>query len=190
MNSLSRKNIFILIIFLLTVIFILTLSMTNNSVNHEFSDHGKMLFSSVRKIGLKIGEKYGMTYSGAGGGAKSDGIWLMSLSLERKGDPLSENDARRLIIKCVNDFLAQVNSDEKLEPFLKNHPFKAANLALTIFNHNKDSSLHFFPYISVVTNSKGKIGYFTEDPSTKHGYHTEKYETYEEAVAILSQNKE
>jgi hypothetical protein len=108
------------------------------------SEFGKMLYSFVAKTGKRLAKKYGMSTSGAGGAAREDGIWLMSIAFDRHGDPICEAEARKLIISCVNDFLEAVNKDETLKPFLKNYPFTAKNLELRIFNYDKDHVLHYF----------------------------------------------
>ena len=130
-----------------------------------------------------------MTPIGPGGGARPDGIWLMTLSFERVNSPISEEEARKLIIQSVDDFLLAVNSNEELRPYLKNYPFTVKNLSITIFNYDGKRELNFFPSIAVVKNSEGEIGFLTKIPLQKYGYHTKKYETYEEAVAILKNQK-
>jgi hypothetical protein len=171
---------------ILILIGLLTISLSmDRKMDQGLSEHGKMLYSFVAKTGNKLEKKYGMSPCGIGGGAKEDGIWLMALSFDRYGDPLTEAEARKLIINCVDDFLEAVNNDEQLKPFLKEYPFTAKNLDLTIYNYDKGQVLNYFPYIAIVTNSEGKVGFFTENASTKYGYYTKKYETYDEAIAIL-----
>ncbi|MFI0434548.1 MAG: hypothetical protein ACH350_02315 [Parachlamydiaceae bacterium] len=190
MNNLSKTYQYLIIIIFLPI-GLLTISLfMRPSMNLELSDHGQVLFSTAAKIGSKIGKKYRMHSLGGGGGAKPDGIWLIAISLEKSEAALTEKEARELIIQCMDDLLTIVNHDDQLKPFLKNYPFTAKNVELVIYSYDKNRSLYQFPSIAIVGNFEGKIGYFTEDPSTKHGYHTKKYETYEEAVAILSQNKE
>ena len=75
---------------------------------------------------------------------------------------LTEQEARKLIINCVDDFLEAVNNDEQLRPFLRDFPFTAKNLDLTILNFDKNQELHSFPFIAIVTDSRGKIGFLTE----------------------------
>jgi uncharacterized protein YqgQ len=160
-----------------------------HKMNLEMSEHGKVLYKFVAKTGDKLAKKYGSPF-GIGGGAKKDGIWLMALSFQRHGDPLNEEQSRKLIINCINDFLDAVNNDEQLKPFLKEYPFTVKNLDLTIYNYDKNQILYRFPYIAIVTNIEDKIGFFTKDESVKCGYYTKKYETYDEAIAILKkQNK-
>jgi hypothetical protein len=164
------------------------LSTIGLSMSHEMdrglSEDDKMLYGFINRQGSYLGEKYHMWQSATGIGGM-DKIWLMALSFERYGDPLTEEEARKLIINCVDDFLDAVNRDEQLKPFLKDHPFTAKNLDLDIFNYGKDQVSHYFPYISVVSDSRGKIGFFTEEASIEYGFYTKKYETYDEAVAIL-----
>lgn len=160
------------------------------SVNQELSDEGKMLYGFVTNEGRKIGEKYGMSQVSVGGGVDK-GIWLMSLDFQRYGSPLTEEEARRLIISCLHDYLEAVNNDENLRPFLKVYPFKPENIDMGIFNSDpitKEESFH--PHIGVVTVDQGKIGYFTVEKSNIYKYKSKKYETYDEAIAILQKEKE
>ena len=153
-------------------------------MDQGLSKDDKMLYDFINHEGKILGIKYHMGQSATGIGGM-DKVWLMSLSFNRYGDPLTEKEARKLIINCVDDFLEAVNCDERLKPFLENYPFTAKNLELAIFNYDKDHVLHYFPDIAIVTNSRGKVGFLTEDTSTKYDYYTEKYETYDEAVSIL-----
>jgi hypothetical protein len=170
---------------ILILIALMTISFSMEpKMDQGLPEDDKMLYGFINREGKSLGLKYHMRQSAIGIGGM-DKVWLMSLAFDRYGEPLTEDEARKLIISCVDDFLEAVNKDENLKPFLKNYPFTAKNLELTIFNYDKDHVLHYFPSIAIVTNSKGKIGFLTEDASTKYDYYTEKYETYDESVAIL-----
>jgi hypothetical protein len=143
-------NIFITIVrigfsILLIFVGVLTIAFSSNSsMNQEMSIHSKMLYGFNAKMGKFFGKKYAMSMYGTGGGAKKDGIWQFSLSLERCGNPLTENEARRLIINCLDDFLEAANSDEELRPFLKTYPFKPESIDLAIFSSDKEGYTHYF----------------------------------------------
>jgi hypothetical protein len=171
--------IFLILLALMTISFSMEPKM-----DQGLPEDDKMLYGFINREGKSLGLKYHMGQSAIGIGGM-DKVWLISLAFDRHGEPLTENEARKLIISCVDDFLEAVNKDENLKPFLKNYPFSAKNLELTIYNYGKNQILHYFPYIAIVTNSEGKIGFLTKDASIKYGYYTEKYETYEESVAIL-----
>jgi len=153
------------------------------------SDDSKMLYRFIRRTGKILEKKYQIRQSATGIGGM-DKVWLMSIDFDRYGDPINEQEARKLIIACVDDFLEAVNNDEELRPFLQDFPFTAKNLELRIFNFDKNQELQSFPFIAIVTDSRGKIGFLTKDPNIKYGYKTDTEETYDEAVAILKQEKQ
>ena len=103
---------------------------------------------------------------------------------------LTEDEARKLIISAVDDYLESVNHDEVLRPHLRDYPFTPKNLELTIYNYEEDGKDIYYPFNHVVNNREGRIGYFTKEESKKYGYKTTKHETYDEAVAILKMEKE
>lgn len=179
------------ICFLLLMAAIGTLSISftlNQKVDQNLSEEDRLSDKIIIREGKKLGKKFGMRQCGIGGGV-DNGIWLMTLAFEKRGPRLSEEEARRLIIACVNDFLDAVNQDEEVRPYLKNYPFTSENINLKIFNYEKSGYLTCYPFISIVGNYKGEIGFFTKDASEKFGYKTEKYETYDEAIAILKKEK-
>src|SRR5262249_35504559 len=122
-------------------------------------------------------------------GAGEKGVWLMSLSFDRRSSPLNEEESRELIVNVVNDYLQEVNKDAALRPYLKDYPFTSKNLELSIFNSGIDGSDIYYPYINIVSNLEGKIVYYTKEETKKFGYKTKKYETWDEAVAILQSQR-
>ena len=37
--------------------------------------------------------------------------------------PLNRNDARRIVVDCVEEFINELNHDEEIRPYLKNYPY-------------------------------------------------------------------
>jgi hypothetical protein len=99
----------------------------NRNISSDLSDEGRMLYGFIAKEGKYIGKKYNMSQASIGGGV-NNGIWLMSLDFQRYGSPLTEEEARELIISSLDDFIAEVNRDEQIRPFLKDYPFTAKNI--------------------------------------------------------------
>ena len=128
MNKLIKCLFFILICF---GIFFIEPSI-GTKMNQEVSEESRMLHKFIAKEGPRLGKKYSMSLVGTGGGIR-EGIWLISMSFNRYDSFLSEEEARKMIINCVNDCLEAVNHDEDLKPFLKVYPFTAKNLDLTIY---------------------------------------------------------
>jgi hypothetical protein len=187
-NLFKVLKVFLPFILLLVGIAVISLE-RGSKMDQGLSDEDKMLYHFINRQGKILGNKYQMRQSGNGLGGK-DKVWLMSISFDRYGSPMNEKEARILLIQCVEDFLEAVNNDEQLKPFLKDYPFTAKNLDLTIINFDKDQVIDYFPNIAVVSNSRGKVGFFTEEPSNIYGYYTKKYETYDEAVAVLKEESE
>lgn len=147
------------------------------------SEDSKMLYGFINREGKKLAIKYHMIQSGIGIGGM-DKVWLMQLTFDRHNSLLNEEEARKLIVNCVNDFLEAVNNEKELKPFLENYPFIAKNLKVSI--HNWDHGHYAIePYIITVSESKGEVGYFTIEDQDSMQYKSEKYESFEEAVAIL-----
>lgn len=156
----------------------------------ELPDEDQMLYGFIAKTTAVIGKKYDLSLTGVGGGGDEEGIYLMTVGFGRYGPPLTQQEARALLVRCVNDFLQAANSDPKLRPYLKCYPFTIQHLRLSIVNHYADGRDVFDPYIRTMSAHEGKLGYYTEDPLNEYGYKSKKYETYDEAVAILAGEKQ
>jgi hypothetical protein len=175
----------LLAVFFLVISTIFLESFKEKKMYPQKSTESQISDNFIVQTGKKLGQKYDMIQNCIGGGV-DNGIWLMSFGFKRYNSYLTEEDARKLIIECVNDCLEAVNQDEKLRPFLKVFPFTAKNLDFTIFNYDKQGNDIDHPLIKTVSNSEGKICYYTIDASKPiQPYKSKKYETYEEAVAIL-----
>jgi hypothetical protein len=113
------------------------------------SEESTMIYKFINGVGKNLAIKYCMKQYG-NGLAGMDKIWQLALEFERCGDPLTEEEARELIVNCVNDFLTAVNNNQQLKPLLRDYPFTANNIDLTIFNYDKNRSLYQYPSIANV----------------------------------------
>jgi hypothetical protein len=130
-------------------------------------------------------EKYGFVLCGAGGGTNDEGIWLIASSFYYQHDPISEQQARKLTVNCVDDFLSIINASEDLRPYLRDVPFTAKNLSIIIILTDLDGKRVHYPYIETISAAENELTYSTRDPNQRYGYKTEVIETYEQAVEIL-----
>lgn len=143
----------------------------------------------IIKTGKRLEQKYNMSISSIGGATK-EGLWLLTVTFNRRGEPMTIEEGRRVIIDCIQEYLKDINNDEKLRPYLKVYPFTIDNLDVAIINSAKDGSLVFDPILELITSRQEKIIYRTRDPADKYKYKYTFEETYEEALGIVQKEKE
>lgn len=105
--------------------------------------------------------------------------------------PLDQATARKLLVECVDEFLAVTNTDRDIRPYLKKCPFTTAEARIVMFSVSKEAGHYWDPYISVVSNFTHLNPdctvalYRTESPDKAYGYQAEYEEDYAEAVKIV-----
>lgn len=126
-------------------------------------------------------ENCGVNAIGLGGGMM-DNIKSMSLSLQTIRS-LSIEEGRELIISCIDVYLDQINSSEKVRPFLNVYPFTENNVRVAIFVDGNDMGSEQVGQLEIISANEGKITYRTF--KAKHQFDTALVETYEEAREIV-----
>jgi len=101
--------------------------------------------------------------------------------------PVSLEMARKLLIDSIQEYLSEINSSEKIRPYLHNYPFTAQNIQIKIFFCNPDGSEVAPDQINVASAVEGKMFYYI-DYSEKHTLKEIHKETYEEAVHAKDSN--
>lgn len=165
-------------------IFGLILMVLLSFIDSDLPEADRIMYRFIKKEGRKLEKKYNMSFSGIGGGGHPK-INLMFLSFHLKTYPHTLEKARELIIHCIDDYLVAVNSDEGIRPHLENYPFTAKNIGLSIVLYDEKGRDVYDPWIDSVAAEEGLIGFFTSDKEKHLHCKFEKYETYDEAVAIL-----
>ena len=97
----------------------------------------------------------------------------------------SIDEARRLFVEVAERYLARINADEKLRPFLHNYPFTINNLDLGIGFENEKRQAHDDLAYVVYRKKTGKIVYNANDPKEDMFYKIYE-EPYEEAVRLVN----
>ncbi len=101
---------------------------------------------------------------------------------------LTKKECRKLIIKCAESYLNDINSDNELKQYLYQYPFAYKNLEISIFLKKPDGSDINYPDIRVISLYNDKISYDIQDPNSKYKYITSQ-EPYEEALRIVQTEK-
>lgn len=102
--------------------------------------------------------------------------------------PLTKNELRVILIEWVDEFLALINTNEKLRPFLKKFPFTAneIDVGIHVIDENKEHSV-FDPYIFRAIARSGKLYFNTLDKKNMYEIKTTEVEDFETAQKILKE---
>ena len=101
-------------------------------------------------------------------------------------EKLNINNARKKLIKCVEEYLNEINNDQELKQYLYNHPFTDKELVFCIFFYEQTGGSLKDPYISLCSVDQGMV-YYNVDYSdgSFERFHEE---PYEKAVEIAHNN--
>ena len=101
--------------------------------------------------------------------------------------PVSLEEARELLVYAVDEFVAAINADEKIRPYLGNYPFQPKNVEIRLFIHNRDGHNVKPGDLYVVTAVNGQLNYKIDDKPYLKTIHKESYEA---AVAELAKSRQ
>lgn len=139
---------------------------------------------SIRaKVAPKLAKKHQMDLVGTSA-SMMDCVKMTGMSYKRFKS-IDQAEARRLIVDCVEEYLALINTSKNIRPYLQNFPATSKNINITIYNLNPDHSPIFDPLVSVVSCARGVIVYRTKDSENKNGYKSIIEEPYGEALEIV-----
>lgn len=140
------------------------------------------------KVAKRLTKKHQMDWIGEGGGMMGS-VYMLGLSFQIH-HPLVRNEARELIVDCVQELLAAVNTNEEIRPFLKDYPFTAKNVQILIFSNYPNGKEAYDPYISVVSVATSDDIFFSTTEPNKNSYKNRYRESYSEALAMLKNQLE
>jgi hypothetical protein len=132
-----------------------------------------------------LSKKYNLVPIGTGGSAMYD-IKRLALSFNCYR-LLSIEQARGLIVTCVQEYLYQINTNTEIRPFLQNYPFAPKNIEIYIYLYRPDQQEIAYGQLWSAAALNGKIYYKT--PKSEYQLEVLKEETFEEALEILENHK-
>ncbi|MBI5346412.1 MAG: hypothetical protein HZB76_04650 [Chlamydiae bacterium] len=158
--------------------FILNLIFMTNCSDNKPSERAKLEHEVSVKTVEEIYQNKGLKFLGFGGGGPHD-IKMLALSFKTYGK-VNVDEARELLVYCVEQFLSNINSNEKIRPFLHNFPFTGNNIEIRIFFYNKNDAKVNPPYISYAVAIDGVVRFYIKNSFDKFEKVSE--ETYEKAL--------
>ncbi|MFA6502233.1 MAG: hypothetical protein WCT85_05530 [Parachlamydiales bacterium] len=119
------------------------------------------------------------------GGSSDNGLTMLSLSFETDKD-YDILTGRELIVYCAEEFLKNINSDEKIKPYLKNYPFDSKNIKVFLLTDIKNDSSDDKHIKSIVLSHSNIIYDIYDENKNLITIHEE---TYKEALNIIQKQK-
>ncbi len=148
------------------------------------TDYEKVADAITAKVAKKIRREKNLILIGTGGGMMDD-IKMMAMSFCYYQE-VDIEDARKLLVYCVEEYLNAINASEKVRPYLHNHPFTAKNVEIRLFISQVDTSDVALGRLCGADAIKGDLNYYADnaDRYTLKRLHEE---TYEEAFRIVNE---
>lgn len=149
-------------------------------------DYEKLADKITVKTAKKLEQEKGLILIGVGGRMMDD-IKLMMMGFNYR-KIIDINEARNLLVYCVEEYLTAINGDKKVRSYLHNYPFTSRNVEIKIFIYSPDGSDVPPNELSIVASNEGELVYKIDYPE-KHTIKPIHEETYEEALKIVVSQK-
>lgn len=146
-------------------------------------DHCYIAHSITNKIAPILASKYKMEWNGTGGGMMG-GVNMLSISFDIFR-PLEKNEARKILVDCVEIYLKAINENEEIRPHLKNYPFIVNNIELSISSYYPNHDRTYEPYVSVISTFRDEIKFKYWDPNNENIFKRKESEPYQKALEIV-----
>ncbi len=121
---------------------------------------------------------------GTGGGMMDD-IQMMAMSFYAYRE-VDLKTARELLVSVVDEYLADINGNEEIQPYLHDHPFTAKNVEIRLWFFKPDGSGVSLDTVQHSSAINGELDYFMKTHEKFSSVATCE-ETYEEALYRLKE---
>ncbi len=172
----------ILLILILALFCIISLKTPTNEP-YKAQPYDKAVDHLIKSASQRLAKRYDMKLVGITEGMMGC-VRLIGFSFQVNG-PIKKNEARKIAVDCVEDFLTEINQNEEIRPYLEVYPFDTKHVDIIIFIIEPDGRGYVHPDLSVVTAADGNIKFSTNNPENKYTYKSRESETFEDAVKIL-----
>ncbi len=170
------------------LIIIINLFILNHSCNtSDIPKHEKIANEITRSTSKKLKAENGLYLIGTGGSMMND-VKMMFMSFNYF-NTIKIHKARDLLVHCVEEYLLNINNNEKIRPYLHDKPFGPKNIKIDIWFRNSDNTIPSIGELQCVSFSRNKISYYIIDEKGGLGKSILE-ETYEEALARIVNNQE
>ena len=155
-----------------------------SNFGHKSLDYEQLADQLTDKTAKKIMKQKNICLVGTGGRMMHD-IQVMDMGFYAYRE-VDLTTARELLVSVVDEYLANINGNEEIQPYLHDHPFTAKNVEIRIWFFNPDGSNLPIDKLFAVESIDGILSYHLSD-SKRISCITIHKETYEEACARLKE---
>ena len=178
---------------ILLATFLLALTISCNRENalssYEEPEYCKLATEIINSCAQEFRTEKGLFTIGTGG-ALMYNVKELDLMCESY-QQVNTEEARKLVVECVNRILEKVNADEEIRPYLENFPFTANNIEFGIlFFQKKDKHFVKDGFIASAGSLKGKLYYRVFDATEPTTLNTIHEEPFEEGLRIVMQEND
>lgn len=145
----------------------------------------QVALSIIDKTGNTLEKRYKMIPCGIGMREKFE---FLEISFHIRRSILKE-ELRYMLIDSADEFLKNINSSEKIKPFLKNYPFAYKNVGIIFYIYDNAGYDLCHPNITIAEIVSGKLTFRTNDPENTNRYKETTKESIEEALQLINMQK-
>lgn len=150
--------------------------------------HSDLADEQMSCYAKKAYQEKGIVLEGSGGAMMND-IKEFAMSFNCY-DHLNLEQTRILMVKVVDEFLQQVNANEKIRPYLHNYPLTVKNVSLMIGFRNHQNQRPPKEYIALAYTHENSIYYSRWEAKLESSKFCDRYrESFNDAVKIVMQQE-
>lgn len=156
------------------------------SSNYQITEDEKLVDAITAITAKKLQAGKNLILIGTGG-SMMDEVKMLAMSFQFFKE-IEIEEARNLTVSAVKEYLAEINNNQKIRPYLSNYPFEPKNVEILIWVRKPDGSAPKSGNLDFIAAVDGLIKYYTTEQDSIHVKRIYS-ETYEEALSRLNDQK-
>lgn len=153
----------------------------------EMGKDEKIVIPIINQTVKVLEKRHDIHFCGMGMGGMEE-LSSLTLSFQVKRI-LSKNEARKMILNCIEEILKNINSNEEIKPYLTNFPFSYENISISLYLKTKKGEPIYHPNISIAASNSLGLEFNTIAEENEYSFKERAKETYEEALQLVHRNE-
>jgi hypothetical protein len=150
----------------------------------QMPNYEKMADKTTGRTAEKLKKEKRLILIGIGGRMMDD-IQMMAMSFNYYQE-VNLEQARKLLIYVINEYISDINNDQDVRPYLHEYPFTSKNVEIRIFIYGPDRRKLPPEKIGYISSIDGVLEYYTRADDD----HPICRETYAEALSEIAFSQE